>query len=167
MSISNAFTNTSSVLGAFFILKFLLTALQTFYRFVLRPSKKLHSLGKWAVVTGATDGIGKALAMELASKGMDIMLISRTLSRLQSTQREIQAEHDVAVKIHAMDCADITSPSVRKELSKVLDQLGNIGVLYNNVGTMGGSPQVPPLLKDPLTCNVSVFNVVFRSALRL
>ena len=41
------------------------------------------------VVTGATDGMGKAYAMQLASKGLDLVLISRTFSRLESTANEI------------------------------------------------------------------------------
>ena len=41
------------------------------------------------VVTGATDGIGKAYAMQLASKGLDLVLISRTYSKLEATAKEI------------------------------------------------------------------------------
>ena len=43
----------------------------------------VSKLGDWAVVTGATDGIGKGFAKELASKGLNIVLVSRTLSKLQ------------------------------------------------------------------------------------
>ena len=42
------------------------------------------------VVTGSTDGIGKAYAKELASRGMNLILISRTLERLEKTKSEIQ-----------------------------------------------------------------------------
>ncbi|XP_037930325.1 hydroxysteroid dehydrogenase-like protein 1, partial [Teleopsis dalmanni] len=49
--------------------------------------KKLKSLterfGKWAVVTGSTDGIGKYYARELARKGFNVVLISRTESKLK------------------------------------------------------------------------------------
>ena len=43
----------------------------------------MRKLGDWAVVTGATDGIGKGFAREMASKGINIVLVSRTLSKLQ------------------------------------------------------------------------------------
>nr|XP_024214261.1 very-long-chain 3-oxoacyl-CoA reductase-B-like [Halyomorpha halys] len=45
--------------------------------------------GQWAVITGATDGIGKAFAFKLAEKGMDIVLISRTRSKLETVAKEI------------------------------------------------------------------------------
>ena len=48
---------------------------------------------KWAVVTGATDGIGKAMAFELARKGLDIVLISRTRSKLVEVESELKATH--------------------------------------------------------------------------
>ncbi len=49
-------------------------------------------LGKWAVVTGATDGIGKAYAMALAKKGMSVLLISRTEAKLQAVKEEIESK---------------------------------------------------------------------------
>jgi 17beta-estradiol 17-dehydrogenase / very-long-chain 3-oxoacyl-CoA reductase len=64
----------------------------SFYKMFLRPGKKLVKLGKWAVVTGATDGIGKAYAMELARKGMSIVLISRTETKLQEVKNEIDSK---------------------------------------------------------------------------
>jgi len=42
-----------------------------------------------AVVTGATDGIGKAYAIELAKRGMNIVLISRSAEKLQAAAQEI------------------------------------------------------------------------------
>ncbi|KAG8537708.1 hypothetical protein GDO81_024044, partial [Engystomops pustulosus] len=49
----------------------------------------LKKYGGWAVVTGATDGIGKAYAEELAKRGFDVVLISRTLSKLKNVAKEI------------------------------------------------------------------------------
>jgi 17beta-estradiol 17-dehydrogenase / very-long-chain 3-oxoacyl-CoA reductase len=42
-----------------------------------------------AVVTGSTDGIGKGYALELARRGMNIVLVSRTESKLKAVQKEI------------------------------------------------------------------------------
>ena len=43
----------------------------------------MHRYGKWAVVTGATDGIGRALADELAFRRFNLLLVSRTESKLK------------------------------------------------------------------------------------
>ena len=48
--------------------------------------------GVWAVVTGCTDGIGKAVTMELASRGFNIVLISRSIDKLNATAKEVQSK---------------------------------------------------------------------------
>ena len=75
--------------------------LATFVRFVLKhftkPSDRvLKSLLKkageepvWAIVTGASDGIGKGYALTLAKKGFNILLISRTQSKLEEVAKEV------------------------------------------------------------------------------
>ena len=46
-----------------------------------------------AVVTGATDGIGKAIAFELAKKGLNIVLVSRTKEKLDECATELKAKY--------------------------------------------------------------------------
>ena len=58
----------------------------------LRPPKKLNKYGSWALVTGSTDGIGKCLSFELASKGLNLILIGRNPQKLQTTSNEIRAK---------------------------------------------------------------------------
>lgn len=48
-----------------------------------------YGKNSWAVVTGATDGIGKGLAIALAKRGFNIVLISRTLEKLQTVAKEL------------------------------------------------------------------------------
>lgn len=45
--------------------------------------------GGWAVVTGGSDGIGKAIALALASHGFNIVIISRSIEKLQKAAKEI------------------------------------------------------------------------------
>lgn len=56
------------------------------------------------MVTGSTDGIGKAYAKELAERGVSLILISRTLERLEKTKNEIlEINPKVKVKVIAAD----------------------------------------------------------------
>ncbi|XP_029409867.1 very-long-chain 3-oxoacyl-CoA reductase isoform X1 [Nannospalax galili] len=60
-------------------------------------------LGEWAVVTGSTDGIGKAYAEELAKRGMKIVLISRSQDKLNQVSSEIKEKFKVETRTIAVD----------------------------------------------------------------
>ena len=53
----------------------------------------VEKYGKWAVVTGCTQGIGYAYATELAARGMDIVLVSRNLLKLQDCANMLEQNH--------------------------------------------------------------------------
>lgn len=89
--------------------------------------------GSWAVVTGATDGIGRAYCNELAKAGMNIVCISRTQDRLDTAVAELKADY----KVQAMSIqADFDSANSDALYSKIADKLKTVevGVLINNVG---------------------------------
>ena len=86
-------------------------------------------------MTGASDGIGKEYALQLASKGFNIILVSRTESKLQILGAEIEAKYaaqDVKTKYLAMDFARNLDSDYLK-LKEVVDGL-DIAILVNNVG---------------------------------
>uniref|UniRef100_A0A1B0G2J0 Uncharacterized protein n=1 Tax=Glossina morsitans morsitans TaxID=37546 RepID=A0A1B0G2J0_GLOMM len=56
------------------------------------PQNLIDKFGKWAVITGATDGIGKEYAKELAKQGLNVVLISRTEEKLVAVTAEIGNE---------------------------------------------------------------------------
>lgn len=104
------------------------------YTFVIGPAfTKLDfkSKGKWALVTGCTDGIGKEYARQLASRGCDIILVSRSLDKLKTTATEIENEFKVSTKIIQVDFCD--DESIYDKISKEIADL-EIGTLVNNVG---------------------------------
>lgn len=86
------------------------------------------------VVTGATDGLGKAYARQLAGRGMDVVLVSRTQSKLEATADEIRAEHPGReVRCVRADFTDKDTDAVYGHLGRELHGL-EVGVLVNNVG---------------------------------
>jgi 17beta-estradiol 17-dehydrogenase / very-long-chain 3-oxoacyl-CoA reductase len=128
------------VTGAF-VAKLSLQFLTSFYVYFLRPAKKVKKLGEWAVVTGATDGIGKGYAMQLAQAGMNVLLISRTEAKLKAVKEEIDAKTNksVEVKIAVCDYSNFDD-TAQKSIAESLRGL-DVGVLINNVGVSYRYPQ--------------------------
>jgi short-subunit dehydrogenase len=87
---------------------------------------------RWAVVTGASGGIGHALCRQFAQEGFNVMLISRDSARLSEVARELEARHHVKTLVLAMD---LSAPSAALEIYRnVKDRIGDIDILINNAG---------------------------------
>lgn len=84
-----------------------------------------------AVITGATKGIGRAIAVKLAQKGYDLVLVARGLADLEQLKNELIV-YGNTILIFAVDCAD------KKQVYQFLDlaeqNVGFADVLINNVG---------------------------------
>ena len=63
----------------------------------------LKKFGSWAVVTGCTDGIGKAYAELLAKKGMNLVLISRSKDKLDEQAKQLQDKYSIQTKVISAD----------------------------------------------------------------
>ncbi|KAK0719152.1 hypothetical protein B0H67DRAFT_442611, partial [Lasiosphaeris hirsuta] len=105
----------------------------------LRPSqiqRYLHTKdGKpaWALVTGASDGIGKALSSELAARGFNVVLHGRNPEKLDRALQELQAAHPTRQFRTLIADAKNTAPDVFKDIVSHLADL-HLTVLVNNVG---------------------------------
>ncbi|XP_044130383.1 very-long-chain 3-oxoacyl-CoA reductase-like [Bufo gargarizans] len=119
----------------------------------------LTQYGQWAVVTGATDGIGKAYALELAKRGLDVVLISRTLEKLKRVAAEIEKESGRKIKYIQ---ADFTNGSdIYHRIQEELKGL-EIGILVNNVGMKQSevsckfldTPNLEKMLDCIINCNI-------------
>ncbi|KAL6188140.1 hypothetical protein ACLB2K_039534 [Fragaria x ananassa] len=101
----------------------------------LRPPKKLKEYGSWAIITGSAQGIGKALAFEMASEGLNIILVDKNHSALEATSNELRNKSGgrVEIKSIVMDLAKLSGEEMVKAIdegSKGLD----VGILINNAG---------------------------------
>lgn len=88
-------------------------------------------LPRRALVTGASRGIGSAIAHALARAGYDVALISRSLDSLQPVQEELAA-YGVVAKAYAVDLAQMEG--LQGRLADVLADFGPLSVVVNNAG---------------------------------
>ncbi len=94
-------------------------------------------VGKRAVVTGATKGIGRAIALTLAEAGADVVVSARSEADLEALQAEIAGRGRRALAI-ACDVTD--AQQVNERLAKgALDAWGGIDILVNNAGNAGSA----------------------------
>lgn len=148
-----------TILGALVVVKFTLKVLSSTFNTFVRGGKNLKKLGQWAVVTGATDGIGKAYAMALAKKGMSVVLISRTEAKLKAVQQEILAKGYDGVQVKYLVC-DYSKfdDKAKASVSAGLKDL-EIGVLINNVGVSYRYPRYFHELTDEEVQDLLTMNI--------
>lgn len=116
----------------------------------------LTTQGKWAVITGASDGLGKAYAQALAAKGMDVVLVSRSLSKLEEVAAQIKEQYGVETRVIE---ADLTGGSaVHAKIAKATEEL-EIGVLINNAGSSYEFPDSLINVSEDVIENILKLNV--------
>jgi len=87
--------------------------------------------GKIALVTGASQGIGRACALELAAQGATVALAARNVEKLAAVAAEIESAGGAA-KTYALDVA--SEDSIKTTAKQVLADLGAVHILVNNAG---------------------------------
>ncbi len=108
-----------------------------------------------AIITGASRGLGEALATGLAGAGWSLVIDARTEADLTAAARRIGGEGargerslGAGQQLQAI-AGDITDPEHRRQLVAVAEELGGLDLLVNNAGTLGPSP-LPELTRFPL-----------------
>jgi 3-oxoacyl-[acyl-carrier protein] reductase len=87
--------------------------------------------GKVALVTGSAQGIGRAIALNLAEGGASIVLTDMRAPKLEEVVKEIEAQGGKAIQF----CVDVTDlEAVQKTVDQALEALGKVDILVNNAG---------------------------------
>lgn len=90
--------------------------------------------GPWAVVTGASDGIGRAFAQQLAAKGLNLVLVARGAERLAALAQQLQAQHGIECRVLPADLSDLKATTRMVESTQDLD----VGLLIAAAGFGSG-----------------------------
>jgi len=92
-----------------------------------------YGSGSYALITGASDGIGKAFADQLASQGFNLVLIGRNEKKLEYISQKIKAEFGVDVDIIVQDLQDAADPATYQSIYQRVENY-DLSILVNNVG---------------------------------
>jgi len=111
-----------------------------------------------AIVTGASRGLGRALAGSLAAAGYRLVIDARDGEVLRTAAAELCARHDLPAGRVLPLSGDITDPTHRADLAAAAASLGGATLLVNNAGTIGASP-LPALADYPVADLVASFEV--------
>ena len=133
--------NIFAALGFAYLAKKSLRALSAttcrLWRWIPKSTKNLakrYGEGSWALITGSTDGIGKAFAIALAKRGFNIVIFGRKEEKLKTVGDLLTSSYGVKVKAIQADFAVCTKPEFFENIYKQTEGL-DISILINNVGT--------------------------------
>jgi len=115
--------------------------------------------GKVALVTGAGQGVGRGISLAFASEGAKVALVGRTLSKLESVQKEIEERGGTAIVIA---CDVGVAEQMQPTVDRVISEWGTIDILVNNAVHMTYGP-VLELQEESL---LTSFQVDFFGTLR-
>ena len=88
--------------------------------------------GRVAVITGASSGLGKQMAMAFAKQGADLVIMARRLERLKEYQKELEKE---GVKVLPIKCDVTNTTEVNDSAKKAEEVFGKVDILVNCAGS--------------------------------
>ncbi|XP_064399134.1 very-long-chain 3-oxoacyl-CoA reductase-like [Halichondria panicea] len=142
------YRNVAAVVGSLvllrFTLRFLCNACSWLRAYFLAPlglgRTNLKKYGPWAVVTGASEGIGRGYALELARQGLNVVLMSRSQEKLDKVATEIKAKYaGREVRVVPVDFSQ--GAEIFPQIAESVQDL-DIGILVNNVGLGNEHPEM-------------------------
>lgn len=97
-----------------------------------------HAYGPWALVTGASSGIGEEFARQVAASGISVVLVARREERLREVAAELTARYGVGARVVALD---LGRDGILGPVRRATDDL-DIGLVVSNAGTGNPGPFV-------------------------
>lgn len=117
--------------------------------------------GKWALVTGASRGIGRTVALGLAQEGCNVVIHARSKAHTDATLQEVL---NLGVEAFST-CADLgDSQQLDEMIDQIIEQIGGVDILYNNAAIMNPQNEVHEI---PATDWQTVFSVNVFAPVRL
>ena len=122
-------------------------------------SRAYKKYGPWAVITGASSGIGRAIACELAQSKFNCVLVGRGVTELDNLSSELTSQHGINCRVLMMDLAEDAGAESLQEATADLD----VGLLVASAGfgTSGA------FLENTLEPELEMLNVNCRSLMEL
>lgn len=105
-----------------------------------------HRYGPWAVVTGASDGIGRAFAQQLAAAGLNLVLVARRQSRLAELAAALTADHGILCDVVPLDLTAASAPAALLAATATRD----VGLLVGAAGFGTSGPFLAAGLESEL-----------------
>ncbi|KAE8798545.1 Hydroxysteroid dehydrogenase-like protein 1 [Hordeum vulgare] len=131
-----AWFGSLATLGALYSASVVLRLLSHLALLLRRPTDLRRRYGAWAVVTGPTSGIGESLALELARRGLNLVLVGRDPAKLQDISETISKTRAVQTKTVVFDLSLVATPQgdeAMRRLREAVEGL-DVGLLVNNAG---------------------------------
>lgn len=124
-----------------------------------RKQQFLQSYGPWAVVTGASSGIGEEFSYQLSEYGINLVLVARREKRLIEISKKINSETGVDVRIV---CVDLSADEFISQVLSATDDI-DVGMLINSAGfAITGD-----FVKNSIESELEMFNVNCKASLVL
>lgn len=136
----------STISGFVFLTCKAYNLLRLVFSLFILPGQPLRTFGppsSYAIITGASDGLGKEFALQLSRTPFNLLLISRTGAKLDALASQIRsANRNIDVRTLAFDfrTVNVASGSALASLKSAIEELDEVAVLINNVGKSHDMP---------------------------
>ncbi|XP_023231324.1 hydroxysteroid dehydrogenase-like protein 1 [Centruroides sculpturatus] len=130
---------STGILASFILLYKLFRLLRLFVIFSLSKyyAVDLKNYGEWAAVTGGNSGIGKSYALQLAQRGMNVLIVGRNLDTLKQTKKKIRDNYRVQCEYLQIDFTE--NGNIYTKIKRQLEDR-NVGILVISAGISGNFP---------------------------